>query len=116
MQEGALLSLWGAVIGSAGTLVWAGSSLGVVHQLNILVFVLLVGVWATLQFRLIYRDEPGVARLLERCACALVLGKRGLEVAMAGGGGGKGVPYFTTLTRCVFWEVGIPRCTVEVRV
>ncbi|CAM9973927.1 unnamed protein product, partial [Scytosiphon promiscuus] len=64
--EGALVSLWTAVVGCAGTLAWAGSSLRLVHQLNVLAFVLLVGVWATLQFRPIYRTEPEVARLLER--------------------------------------------------
>lgn len=65
-QEGALVSLWGSVLGTAGTLVWSGSILGLVHKLNIVAFVLLVGVWATLQFRSIYRDDPEVARLLER--------------------------------------------------
>lgn len=66
-QEGALVSLWAAVVGSAGTLAWAGaSSLGLVQHLNVSAFVLLVGVWATLQFRPIYRDDPDVARPLER--------------------------------------------------
>lgn len=62
------MSLWVAVLGSAFTLVWSGSALGLVHKLNIVIFVLLVGVWATLQFRSIYRDNPDFARLLERCA------------------------------------------------
>lgn len=61
------MSLWASVLGSALSLLWSGSVLGLVHKLNIVGFVLLVGVWATLQFRSIYRDEPDVARLLERC-------------------------------------------------
>lgn len=65
-KEGAMLSLWLAVICSAGTLGWAGSALGAVYALNVVVFVGLVGVWATLQFRSIYRDDPDMARFLER--------------------------------------------------
>ena len=61
-----MVSLWASVLGSAVSLVWSGSVLGLVHKLNIVAFVLLVGVWATLQFRSIYREEPDVARLLER--------------------------------------------------
>ncbi|CAN0443153.1 unnamed protein product, partial [Ectocarpus sp. 12 AP-2014] len=64
--EGALVSVWGAVLWSAGTLLWAGSTLGLVHKANVLTCVLLVGVWATLQFGTIYRDGPDAARLLER--------------------------------------------------
>eukprot|EP00903_Cladosiphon_okamuranus_P018928 g17409.t1 len=64
--EGALVSLWASVLGSAVSLVWSGSVPGLVHKLNIVVFVLLLGVWATLQFRPMYREEPDVARLLER--------------------------------------------------
>eukprot|EP00752_Nemacystus_decipiens_P003365 g3112.t1 len=64
--EGALVSLWASVLGSAVSLLWSGSGLGLVHKLNIVGFVLLVGVWATLQFRSIYREDPDVARLLER--------------------------------------------------
>ncbi|CAB1116114.1 unnamed protein product [Ectocarpus sp. CCAP 1310/34] len=65
---GALVSVWGAVLWSAGTLLWAGSTLGLVHKANVLACVLLVGVWATLQFGTIYRDGPDAARLLERWA------------------------------------------------
>lgn len=65
-QEGALTSVWAVVMTSAGALVWTGWELGVVGVLNIVAFVALVGVWATLQFRFIYRDEQDVARLLER--------------------------------------------------
>ena len=65
-QEGALISVWGAVITSAGALAWTASELGVVRVLNIVVFVALVGVWATLQFRFIYREDQDIARLLER--------------------------------------------------
>ncbi|CAM9905642.1 unnamed protein product, partial [Ectocarpus sp. 4 AP-2014] len=64
--EGALISVWGAVLWSAGTLLWAGSTLWLVHKANVLACVLLVGVWATLQFGTTYRDGPDAARLLER--------------------------------------------------
>ena len=61
------MSLWASVLLSAVSLVWSASVLSMVHKLNIVAFVLLVGVWATLQFRSIYREDPDVARLLERC-------------------------------------------------
>lgn len=61
------MSLWGAAIGCMGTLAWAGSALGVAHVLNLLAFVVLVGLWATLQFGTIYRDGADIARFLERC-------------------------------------------------
>lgn len=61
------MSLWVAVIGCAGTLALAGLALGVAHVLTVVLFVALVGVWATLQFGSIYRDEPEIARFLERC-------------------------------------------------
>lgn len=61
------MSLWFVVISSAGTLAYAALDLGLVHVLNIVAFVALVGVWGTLQFRSIYREDPEVAQLLERC-------------------------------------------------
>lgn len=66
-QEGAMLTLWVVVVLCAGTLAWAGFALGVPHVLVMVTFVALMGVWSTLQFGSVFRDEPDLARFFERC-------------------------------------------------
>lgn len=65
-QEGALTSVWLIVASCTVTLVWAGVPLGMVKILVIVIFMLLVGVWATLQFGFLYRDDLELVQVLER--------------------------------------------------
>lgn len=60
------MSIWTVVIFCSGTLVWAGSALGATQIATIVSFVVLVGMWCTVQFGWIYREDPELALLLER--------------------------------------------------
>lgn len=66
-QEGALVTIWSMVVCCSMSLAWAAAALGVMHVLVIVIFVVLVGMWCSLQFACVYRDDPLTARLLERC-------------------------------------------------
>lgn len=70
-QEFALLSILLGVIACSGTLLWAGSALGLIHLTTVVIFLGLVGVWVVLQFGWLYREEPDAVILLERCVSRL---------------------------------------------
>lgn len=62
-----MVSIWTAIILSSCCLAWAGAALATVQIVIIVMFMLLLGVWSSLQFSCIYRDDPELALLLERC-------------------------------------------------
>ncbi|CAM9575867.1 unnamed protein product [Choristocarpus tenellus] len=66
MQEMSLVCVWGSVLTTTTTLLWGGSALGLIHCLCLASFALVLGIWATLQFCWVLREERDSARLLER--------------------------------------------------
>ncbi|CAN0019573.1 unnamed protein product [Discosporangium mesarthrocarpum] len=69
-RDGAMGTLWTFVLLTVGTVVWAGSALGLFHLLCLAFFVFTVGAWATLQFAWVLRDDRPVAQVLERLVFA----------------------------------------------